>query len=147
MPQFDKESLNESNCIKSETLNKKSLDYVTKDDRCETKLNLVLQKLNSVETQMKQYFTKSTDIPIINTNPAIPIVTESPVIPSVEINADKNNNEFIGDQAALFEEMMLECKSIEDLKVNLPEFQFHIKNLSPHYFHYSLGIRNWCTMQ
>ena len=56
-------------------------------------------------------------------NSAIPIVTKK----SAKIN-DKSKNAIKDDQGALFEEIMLECKSIDDLKINFPEFEFEKNN-------------------
>ena len=100
--------------IDYETKNTPSLEFSTEQHVVDQRLNLLLQKLNSVESQMSQmnqYFTKDA-------------------ISSTEMNVDMNHNDFTGDQVALFEEMILDCKSIEHLKVNLPEFQFNMNATS-----------------
>ena len=107
-----------------------SLEHPIEHDGCNKKIDIVLQKLNSLESQIKNYFTENSAIPIVTKKSDIPTVNDNPSHPNEIIN-DKNDSAIKDDQGALFEEIMLECKSIDDLRVNLPEFEFEKNNSSP----------------
>ena len=94
-------------------------------DESETnrKLDMVLQKLNTVETEMKQM--RAAQIPHTN----IDVKPDNSSI-SIDTDVKPNVSNFADSPVDLLDEMIMGCKSIEQLKANLPEFQCIVNDVS-----------------